>query len=293
MLPRILLASSIVSAVLLVVLAAAYLATGSKLALAQAVDSLADMLTGFALFWVWRLSFKPADANHHYGHQTAQPIAALVMATLIAVMALEVLWNAVEALIAGAHIELTWIVAAGLGAKVFAKILLVLFAHRHDRRHQPALQAFIVDARSDILVGTLSLLGFFASVALARPSLDAWLAIPAAGWVGYSALSLARENIELLMGTAPPQTWRDAQIGRLANLPQIRRVGRMKTRTFSDGIHVWVEIYVDPCLTVSAAHDIGEFVEAELEREPDVCEAVVHVDADLPEPPALGQDPQV
>lgn len=284
MLPRILLASSMVSALLLLVLAAAYFATGSKLALAQAVDSFSDVLTGLALFWVWRLSLKPADANHHYGHQTAQPIAALVMATLVGVMALEVLWNAVEALFSGSHVELTWIVAAGLGAKVCAKVVLVLIARRRNvRTPQPALQAFVVDARSDILVGTLSLLGYFASVEFDRPSLDAWLAIPAAGWVGYSALSLARANVDLLMGAAPPQTWRDTQIERLTKLAAVRRVGRMKARTFSDGIHLWVEIYVDPALTISAAHDIGEFVEAELRREPEVCDAVVHVDADLAE----------
>lgn len=284
MLPRILLGSSIASMLLFAVLLAGYLTTASNLAFAQAVDSLADVFTGAGLLWVWKISLRPADHNHHYGHHSAQPIAAMVIATLIGVMAIEVLWNAVEALATGQAARLTWFVAGSLGAKVAIKVVLMMIVLGSPRiKAAPTMQAFIVDARSDILVGVLSLVGFAASLVGDMPSLDAWFAIPAAAWIGYSAFALGRENVELLMGAAPPQTWHETQLRSLHGIPDVRRVGRMRARTFTDGIHVWVEVFVDPTLTIAQAHDIGEAIEAELLQVPEVCEAVVHVDAEPPE----------
>lgn len=278
-----LLASSLSSALLFAGLIGGYVTTGSMLALAQALDSFADALTSAGLLWVWNVSSKPADANHHYGYQTAQPIAAVIMATLIGVMALEILWSASAALIRGTSPTLTWFVASMLGLKVLARLLFLGLARRTTAlRHAPAIQAFIVDARSDVVAGSVALLGFAGSMLAEMPSLDAWLALPAAAWIGFSAFRLARENIGLLMGIAPPQSWHDTQVDRLRKLVHVRRVGQMKARTFSDGIHVWVEILVDPALSIAEAHAIGELAEAALRSDASVRDAVVHVDADRP-----------
>lgn len=277
---RLLIASSLTSVVLLVGLGFAWLVTGSALALAQAADSLSDALTGLGLLWALRLSQKPPDDEHHYGHQGAQPIAALVVAMLVGGLALEVGIQAITALVTGAVPALGWPVTAAIGIKAAIKLAFVRLASDPALlRQNSALRAFRVDAASDVVVGTASLLGLLAARYADLPSLDAWLALPVAAWIGFSGFRLARENIELLMGTAPPRPWQDELRAAVASMPGVRDVTNLRARSFGDGTHVWLEIRVDPELTVGRAHDLGEGVERRLLEREGVCDAVVHVDA--------------
>lgn len=277
---RLLLASSLTSVALLAALAAAWLATGSALALAQAADSFSDALTGLGLLWALRLSRKPPDDEHHYGHQGAQPIAALVVAMLVGALALEVASQAIGTLVAGEAAVVGWAAAATIGGKVAIRLVFVgLASNRALLRSNAALRAFRVDAASDVVVGTTSLMGLVAARLGDMPTLDAWLALPVAAWIGFSGLRLARENIELLMGTAPPRTWQAELRAAVAAMPGVREVTNLRARSFGDGTHVWVEIRVDPELTVGQGHDLGEAVEQRLLDREGVCDAVVHVDA--------------
>lgn len=277
---RLLLASSLVSLALLGGLGAAYLATGSKLALAQAADSLSDALTGLGLVWALRVSRKPPDERHVYGHEGAQPIAALVVAMLVGALALQVLIDAATALVQGTTAVLGWSVALVIATKVAIKLVFVKLASRRELLQANAtLRAFRVDARSDVVVGVASLAGFVGARVAGIPSLDAWLALPVAVWIGISGLGLARESIDLLMGTAPPREWQDELVAAVAKMPGVRAVGGIKVRSFGDGNHVWIEIRVDPELTIAAAHDIGEAVERSVRARDGVSDAVVHVDA--------------
>lgn len=288
---RLLLASSLVSVALVVGLGAAYLATGSKLVLAQAADSLSDGLTGLGLLWALRISRKPPDEQHPYGHHGVQPIAALVVAMLVGALALEVVRDAVQALRHGTTATLGWPVAVGITVKVVVKAIFVWQASVPALlRRNAVMRAFRVDALSDMIVGVVSLLGVIGARIAGWPMLDAWLALPVALWIGISGLALARESIALLMGTAPSSAWRDAVLLEIAGQPRVRAVTELKARSFGDRTQVWVEIRVDPHLSVGEAHDIGEAVEAYLLAHEEISDAVVHVDAAIGLSPPVGVD---
>lgn len=281
---RLLLASSLTSVALLVGLGAAWLVTGSALALAQAADSLSDSLTGLGLLWALRVSRKPPDDEHHYGHQGAQPIAALVVAMLVGALALEVALQAIGTLTSDVAPALGWPATVAIGSKVAIKLLFVrLASDRALLRNNAAVRAFRVDAASDVVVGSTSILGLLGAQYGGLPSLDAWLALPVAAWIGFSGFRLARESIELLMGTAPSRPWQDELRAMVAQQPGVRDVANLRARSFGDGTHVWVEIRVDPQLTVGQGHDLGEAVERRLLEREGICDAVVHVDAATPD----------
>ncbi|HXS19004.1 MAG TPA: cation transporter, partial [Polyangiaceae bacterium] len=92
------------SGFLSVALLGAYISYHSQLALAQFADSLLDVMTASVLAWTVRLSAKPEDKDHHFGHKRAQPLGALVTAVLTGVLAAEVVQHAVTALMDGASV---------------------------------------------------------------------------------------------------------------------------------------------------------------------------------------------
>lgn len=271
-------ASILGSLVLAIALVVVHLVFRSQIALAQAADSFADMLSGAALAWAVREASQPADEDHPLGHARAEPLAALVVAVLAGVLAVEVLRNAVMALVSGAEPELDWTVAAVFAAKIaFKGVIVGLSTKALAARRNPALEALRVDARNDLLVGAVALVGFL----LARwrlPAVDAWLAVAIAIYVGYSGVRLAYENVGLVMGAAAPGERREELVGIVAAIEGVAGVGDLIATWSGASLHVQVDIAVDPALTVLAAHDIAHAVEERLAREDDVARVVVHVE---------------
>ncbi len=258
----------------------AYVAFDSQLALAQAADSVADVLMAGALGWAIQLSRKPPDDDHPFGHQGAQPIAALLVAMFAGVLAAEVLREAITTLLDNRTATVTPTLVAALGGKALIKAVFMWLALRNLRRRRtPALLAFYVDARNDTLVGTVSVVGLALSETVGMPTLDAWLAIPVGLWVAWSGLSLGMENASLLMGATPHSSRVERLRQRAEAIPGVVTVASLQARHHGLEIHLWLEVRVDPELTVREAHDVGEAVERQLLAVQDVCRADVHVDA--------------
>lgn len=203
-------ATVLLSALLVAGLYLGFWLFGSQLALAQAADSFMDVFTASVLAYTLGISALPRDDNHPFGHSRAQPIGALVAAVMAGILAIEVGRSSVEALITGHRPESDWLLVAAFGSKTVIKLAVMLMARSlGSRQASPAMDALRVDARNDVLVSLLAIAGFF-GVRHGLPVLDSALAIPVALWIGWSGLGLARENIRLLMGEAPPQQRQDA-----------------------------------------------------------------------------------
>jgi cation diffusion facilitator family transporter len=139
------------------------------------------------------------------------------------------------------------------------------------------LRALAVDARNDVLVGLIAIAGFFGA-RYGMPTLDAWAALPIAMWIAWSGIELARDNIKLLMGEAPPDH-RQAELAILAGtVPGVRNAHDLRAQFMGTHLDIHVHIMVDPDLSLKQAHDIGEAVRTRLEAEPDVSRASVHID---------------
>ena len=247
----------------------------SQLALAQAADSASDVLAGSVLAWAVRVASRPPDADHPLGHRRAEPIAALVIAVLAGALAVEVGQQAIDAIGGGARALLEWPVAAVFAAKVVFKAGIALFARRTSG--SPALDALATDARNDVLVGVVALLGF-AGGRWGWPAIDAWLALAVAAYVAYSGVRLARDSVGILMGEAAPEA-RRAELERVvASVIGVVRVDATTVTRHGDALEVDTEIAVDGTLSLARAHAIGHAVQARLTEEPDVVRARVHVD---------------
>lgn len=251
-----------------------HLATHSQLALAQAADSLSDSLGGIALVFALRASARDADEDHPHGHSSAEPIGALVVAVLVGVVSIEVLRSALSS---GARPVLDAALLGAFGAKIAFKTAIAALASRALKsQHNPALDALRTDAKSDVLVCSLSVVGaLLARVGWAR--LDSALAVAVAIYIGLSAARLGRENVSLLMGTSAPPERRDELRAIAAAVEGVRDVEKTVATYFGSALHVHVELVVDNTLSLVRAHEIGHAVERALLAQSDVARAVVHV----------------
>lgn len=244
---------------------------GSQLALAQAADSLLDVTGALLLAWAVMVSQEPRDAGHPMGHSRAEALGALGIAALAGLLAFEVGQSAIMALTSRAQVRLTGTLLGLFLAKVVFKAG-IWFLCKNGRG--PALRALAVDARNDVLVGTVAVVGFVGG-RLGMPELDAWLALPLAVYIGWAGVDLARENIDLLMGAAPPSERQRQLLDIVTQTEGVLGSRELRAQYLGSMLSVLVHIEVPGQLTVCEGHEVAERVRRQLEEAEDVVHASV------------------
>ncbi|HUI13784.1 MAG TPA: cation-efflux pump [Xanthobacteraceae bacterium] len=207
------------------------LLTGSLAILSEAGHSLIDLSATLLTYFAVRVSGKPADAEHQYGHGKIESVTALAETALLFVLSAAVIWEAAQRLIgAQAHaVEATVAAFVIIGGS----IMVDFFRARALRRvakatSSEALEADALHFSSDMWSSVAVLIGL-AGVAAGFPWADAAAAIVVAVFICIAGWRLGRRTINTLTDTAPAGvSERVAAIAR--QVPGVVGVERVRAR---------------------------------------------------------------
>ena len=207
------------------------LLTGSLAILSEAGHSLLDLAATVLTYVAVRISGKPADAEHQYGHGKVESITALAETALLFLLAAVVLYEAAQRLI-GERVYAVEATAAAF-AIIVASIVVDFFRARTLGRiaaatSSQALEADALHFRSDMWSSIAVLIGL-AGVALGYSRADAAAALVVAIFICVAGWRLGRRTIDTLTDAAPAGvSERVAAIAR--RVPGIVAVERVRAR---------------------------------------------------------------
>jgi ferrous-iron efflux pump FieF len=272
-------ASMTVALVLIGAKAVAWLMTESVSMLSSLVDSALDFVASLVTFLAVRHALMPADADHRFGHGKAEALAGLTQAGFIAASGGGLLLTVGDRLLHPHQVQREFIGLAISGLAIVLTLGLVLFQNYVVKRSGSiAISAdkahYATDLVSNIAVG----IAIFLSGTFDQPLIDAGMAALVALYLVRGAWHVGRDSLDVLMDRelpAPDRT-RIADIARAD--PDVRDVHDLKTR--SAGLTKFIQLHVelDPALPLVKAHEIGDRVEAELQRAYPDAEIILHVD---------------
>jgi len=180
------------------------LATGSLAILSEAAHSLLDLAATIMTYFAVRVSGRPADAEHHYGHGKIESVTALAETALLFLLSGVVIWEAAHRLVRGeTHaVATTWAFAV-----IVISILVDFFRARVLYRvaketASEALEADALHFGSDMWSSAAVLIGL-AAVLIGFPWADSAAAIVVALFICVAGWRLGRRTIETLTDTAP------------------------------------------------------------------------------------------
>jgi cation diffusion facilitator family transporter len=202
---RVALSSVAASAGLTAAKAVVGLASGSLAILSEAAHSLLDLAATLMTFFAVRVSGKPADAEHHYGHGKVESVAALAETALLFLLSGIVIWEALQRLFGGhGHIveASAWAFAVFIGS-----ILIDFFRARALKKtaaatSSEALEADALHFSSDMWSSAAVLVGLVA-VSLGHGWADPAAALVVAIFICVAGWRLGRRTFETLTDTAP------------------------------------------------------------------------------------------
>ncbi len=253
--------------------------TGSMALVADGVHSLSDLVTDLVVWGGLRLSRRPADRSHAYGHGKFETVATAVVALALLAAGGWIAVEAMLALIAGAVSVPGPLVAAVAAVSVIFKEWLFRATRRVARQlRSTSLEANAWHHRSDALSSVAVLVGGVAAMAGFAQG-DQVAAIAVALLVGWAATRILRRALYELTEGALSVADQDRVIQAIASVAGVQSWHKLRTRGSGRGAFVDVHIQVDPTLSVADSHAIASRVErAVQEALGDRGSVVVHVE---------------
>jgi len=282
--------ASVATAVTLIIAKlVAWFISDSVSILATLVDSSLDVLASVVNLIAVNHALQPADREHRFGHGKAEPLAGLGQSMFIAGSAGILLLQGISRLIHPQQI--TAGVELGIGVMLFSMLatLGLISFQRYVIRHtdSTAIKADALHYKTDLLVNG-SVIVALVLTAYGWAVVDPIFAIAIALFILYSAWSIVREAIALLMDHELPDEERQKIRATILNHPHAKGLHDLRTRRSGTTVFIQLHLELDETLLLRDAHAIADELENAVRALFDEAEVIIHEDPITHLPP----DPQ-
>ena len=252
--------------------------SGSNAVLADAANSMSDVLyTIFLVVGLW-LSQKPADPSHPQGHARFEPLVSLVIAMTMGLTGYEVIRRSAAALFGNPEaIDLGWPAVALLGSAAIKAVMYLLVSRIARTIHSPAIEATAKDNISDVLTSAAALAGVVGSN-FVTPLLDPFAGILVSIWIFRAAYQVLRENLGYLTGQAAPPEIIDMIVHEAKQVRGVDDVHQVIADYVGPQLRVDVHIDVNGDLPFTRVHQISDAVTDRLESLEPIDLVYIHVE---------------
>ena len=170
---------------------------------ADAVNNLSDTASSIVTLIGFRLSSKPADREHPFGHGRIEYICGLAIAFLILLVGFEILKTSFSRIVSSEQAVFSPVVVAGLVASVLVKFWMNRFNKSIGKKiSSSAMNAVAVDSISDAMSTGITLIAVIASKFTSFP-IDGYVGILVSAFVIYSGIKIICDTLNPLLGKAP------------------------------------------------------------------------------------------
>jgi cation diffusion facilitator family transporter len=278
------------NSILIAIKLAAGAITGSIAIVTEAVHSLIDLVASVVAFVSVRKADEPADADHPYGHEKVENLAATIEGMLILVGAGIIVYEATHRLVVGSEVERLGVGIAVMGFSVLANLLVSTVLSRQAREHESAaLEGDAAHLRTDALTSA----GVLAGLALVQltgvVAFDSITALLVAAAIVTAGLRIIRRSSGALVDEALP----DAEMDRIeaaiaaARTAEVAGYHRLRARRAGSRRYIDFHVQYRSGTSLERAHELAHQMRDQIEAELRRAEVLIHV-----EPETSVRDPR-
>ncbi|WP_167388698.1 cation diffusion facilitator family transporter [Mammaliicoccus sciuri] len=246
---------------------------------ADSLNNLTDIFVSVAVLIGLKISIKPADKNHPYGHMKTENITTLIVSFIIMFVGIEVISSNIPKLLQGDYSEPSTLTIWVSFISGIIMILVYLFNWKLAiKTKSTSLKSAAKDNLSDALVSIGTGIGLiFTQFGL--PIIDIILAVILGFIIVYTGFTIFKESIFTLSDGFHEKDLNN-YIEEIENIEGVLDVPSIKGRYHGNSVFLDVTIIVDKDLTLDEAHDICDLVEQQL-KEAGAYSSYVHPEPNL------------
>ncbi len=232
--------------------------------IADGLNNLSDSVSSLVAYISFRLSSKPADEEHPFGHERIEYITSMAVAFLILVVAFELLHESINKIIAGGVAQFSIPMLVVLAFSIVVKLALFFYNRAVAKRiDSDVLKATAVDSVSDCFATALVLVSVIVGHFTAF-NLDGYAGILIALFIGYSGIKVLGEAFSKLIGQAPTAEMREDIKKRILAHSEVLGIHDLWVYSYGPNKYfASVHIELDARVDVMTSHELVDEIERE------------------------------
>jgi cation diffusion facilitator family transporter len=252
----------------------------SQALIADGLHSLSDLATDFVVLYAAKHSHREADEDHPYGHGRIETLATVALGLSLVAVALGIGYDAVQRMNEPDLLATPGMFALAVAViSVISKEVIYQYTRNAARRlRSNMLMANAWHSRSDAISSIVVIIGV-AGAMMGHAYLDSVAAIAVAAMIAKIGFDLVRDSSRELIDTALEPDVTDTIRKEVLSVDGVRALHMLRSRRSGSDALVDLHLQVDPRISVSEGHQIGDTVRRHLlEHVDEVTDVTVHID---------------
>lgn len=251
---------------------------GSISITADALNNLSDAASSVISFVSFRISAKPADRDHPFGHERFEYVASLIVSFIILIIGFELFTDSLDKIIHPAETEFSLLAVCVLVVSICFKLILYFFYRSVGRAvDSSVMMASSADSLSDVVSTGAVLIALFVSH-LTGINLDGYIGAAVAIFIFISGLKILNENKNHIIGTAPDPKLVEKIKSEARSHPEILGIHDMMIHNYGTSrCFATFHAEVDGRDDIFKSHDVIDLIERDVFEKYGV-QCVIHLD---------------
>ena len=252
--------------------------SGSVSIMADGINNLSDAASSIVTLIGFKLSTKPADEDHPFGHERIEYISGMIVAFIIIIIGLSLLKSSIEKIINPTDVETNIYIYIILCISILLKLWQGIFNRKMGKKiNSTALLATSQDSINDVISTVVVLIGIIIT-ALTSFNIDGYLGILVSLFILKSGIDLVKETAKPLIGVAPTKEEIEEISNKILSYEGILGIHDLVFHSYGPNKKfITVHTEVDSSVNVMLSHDMIDNIERDFKRDLNI-DLVIHMD---------------
>ena len=256
---------------------------------ADATNNISDAGSSIVTLVGFRLSGKPADKDHPYGHARIEYISSLIISFLILLIGCSIFKESITKIFKPEESLFNIATVIVLVASILVKLWLSVFNKFLGKQiNSKALEATAIDSRNDVITTAAVLLASVISH-FTGFNLDGYMGVIVSVFIFISGINLVKETLDPLLGQPPTKEMFETIEKKILSYDNVLGVHDLMVHSYGPNTYfASAHIEMDAKIDVLICHDIMDQIERDFKSELNI-HLVVHLDPTILDSPEINE----
>lgn len=252
--------------------------SNSQAMIADSLNSAGDIFASAMSFIGAKVSSKPCDDDHPYGHGKAEYVFSFVISISMIVASIMMIKTSAESIILKSKVKFSWLLLVICLVTIFTKFILFIYTNKKNKETSSILiKASSEDHRNDMFLTIGTLIGIISSY-FGLYFLDGIVGILISLWIIFVGIKLLRESYVVLMDTSLDYSMYRDIISFVENDDRILHVDEVLSKPVGNRHIIILKVSMDGDMSLEKAHNIGGKIKEDLINKFDfICDVIIHI----------------
>lgn len=248
--------------------------------IADALNSFGDVFSSTVTYVGGKISEKPADEDHEFGHGKAEFVASFLIGIFMVMVSLETLYSGIMSVIYNQAFTFSYFLIVVPIVTIITKGILYFYCYKQFKKYDSLLiLSNAKDHRNDIILS----MGVIVGVAFGYFGyyfVDGIVGIIISGVIIITGVKIIKEAYDVLIDKCIDiDIVNDMKI-KVEQTQGVNHIDSIKSKPTGNLHMIIVKVSVDPEMTVRRSHNIAASIRSDLRQYPNVYDVVVHINPD-------------